>query len=121
MVKLSWSVVWETSLQDGRSILEKHSENFTLDPNIHVPFQLPRDPQTKVKDGPRGLFNPDANDPFKQGQQNTNSFNGTSNNNSWGAQPSEPANSWMLPLGKPQQNRVFGSTSGSNGTDPIPF
>lgn len=103
------------------SMLEKHSDNFTLDPNIHVPFNYLEILKPKPKAELETLFNPDANDPFKQGQQNNNSF-GATNHNGWGAPQSEPANNWESPLKQPQQeNRVFGSTSGNNGSDPIPF
>ena len=103
------------------SMLEKHAENFPLDPEVHKPFNYLELLKPKPKAEIEALFNPDANDPFKQGQQSSNSFGGT-NHNGWGATTNEPANNWESPFKKPQEeNRVFGSTSGGDGSDPIPF
>lgn len=106
------------------SMLEKHSENFNLREG-DVPFNYLEILKPKSKSDLEALFNPNANDPFKQGQQSSNSF-GNTNHNGWGSQPSEPANNWESPFSKQsqpssQEARVFGSTSGNNGNDPIPF
>jgi hypothetical protein len=100
------------------SMLEKYEQNFNLNPELHKPFNYLEILKPKSKEELEAIFNPSANDPFQQPAQNSNSFGGS--DNGWGQQSQAQAqdNGWGSPN---QESRVFGATSSSNDSDPIPF
>ena len=92
-------------------MLEKYEQNFQLDPNVHVPFNYLEILKPKSKEEIEALFNQGNEDPFNSQQ------NSTQSDAAWGAQ--KPVQSWGS---KAQgESRVFGATSSSGGSDPIPF
>jgi len=100
------------------SMLEKYEQNFNLNPELHKPFNYLEILKPKSKEELEAIFNPSANDPFQQQTQSSNSFGG--GDNGWGQQSQAQAqdNGWGSPS---QESRVFGATSSSNDSDPIPF
>ena len=101
------------------SMLEKYEQNFTLNTELHKPFDYLEILKPKVKEELESIFDPNANDPFKQTPQNQSS-NGFGGDASWGQQGQSQAqnNGWGTPS---QESRVFGATSSGNDSDPIPF
>jgi hypothetical protein len=100
------------------SMLEKYEQNFNLNPELHKAFNYLEILKPKSKEELEAIFNPSANDPFQQSVQSSNSFGG--GDNGWGQQSQAQAqdNGWGSPS---QESRVFGATSSSNDSDPIPF
>ena len=100
------------------SMLEKYEQNFNLNPELHKAFNYLEILKPKSKEELESIFNPSANDPFQQSVQSSNSFGG--GDNGWGQQSQAQAqdNGWGSPS---QESRVFGATSSSNDSDPIPF
>ena len=97
------------------SMLEKYEQNFQLDPNVHVPFNYLEILKPKSKEEIEALFNQGNEDPFNSQQ------NSTQSDAAWGAQ--KPVQSWGSNAQSNTQgeSRVFGATSSSGGSDPIPF
>ena len=101
------------------SMLEKYEQNFNLNAELHKTFNYLEILKPKSKEELEAIFNPGANDPFKQTPQ-TQSSNSFGGDTSWSQQNQSQAqnNGWGSPS---QENRVFGATSSSNDSDPIPF
>ena len=101
------------------SMLEKYDQNFNLNAELHKTFNYLEILKPKSKEELEAIFNPSANDPFKQTPQ-TQSSNSFGGDTSWSQQNQSQAqnNGWGSPS---QENRVFGATSSSNDSDPIPF
>jgi len=101
------------------SMLEKYEQNFNLNPDLHKPFNYLELLKPKSKEELEAIFNPNANDPFKQGGLGSSNSIGNTGDTSWGQQSQAQAqdNGWGNTSN--QENRVFGATS--NNKDVIPF
>ena len=122
-------------------MLEKHDQDFQLDPEIHKPFNYLEILKPRPKKDIEALFK-EPEDPFKQQQaeqqswnnqeqqqvwnsqpqQQQQSWNTHPQQHSWNNQPQQPAQSWNNPPPQ-EQHRVYGAVGGGNqgGSDPIPF